>query len=210
MATRGEGVDGDAVSRVETAYEEIQRRLVERRRRCAKTATVGWTRELDDDVDLTRDIPKWRAPREGVMGRTACGRAITAACAETGARVSARVVRQLEKRDADARYADLGTIGARVIARGVVENAVTESLDVSGNRIDDDGVAALCEAAGRSARLRALNFSENRLSSAVESTSAVRRVKVLNFTSCGVDDACAMALFATLIGDDCALESLNL
>ena len=210
MATRGEGVDGDAVSRVETAYEEIQRRLVERRRRCAKTATVGWTRELDDDVDLTRDIPKWRAPREGVMGRTACGRAITAACAETGARVSARVVRQLEKKDADARYADLGTIGARVIARGVVENAVTESLDVSGNRIDDDGVAALCEAAGRSARLRALNFSENRLSSAVESTSAVRRVKVLNFTSCGVDDACAMALFATLIGDDCALESLNL
>lgn len=197
-----------APSRADVAYEALERRLRARARADAEEVR----RARVSAGELAEGVARWRSPRLVALARTACARAIEAACAVSGTRVNARVVAQLERRDADASCAGLGTRGAIAIAAGVTENDVTESLNVSRNRIDDDGVAALCEAATRAARLRSLNFSDNSVSIAIAETcaKAMKRVKVLNFSACGVDDACAKALFAMLCGEDYALETLSL
>ena len=159
------------------------------------------------------DLERWRAPRLAATREgTPCARAYWSACVALGARTSARAMRELDKRDADVSSSGLGTRGARAIAAGVAENAVTESLDVSRNQIGDDGVSALCLAATRAKRLSALNFSENRVSRAIGATcaEAVKRVRALNFSGCGVDDACAKSMCEALAASTCALERLNL
>jgi len=158
------------------------------------------------------DVPAWRAPRIRVGdGASACESAYAAACVASASPVSSRVLKQLKQRRADVSSANLGRAGAMAIAAGVAANAVTESLDVSRNRIDDEGIRALCVAATRATVLRALNFSENKMSKAIAPACAValKRLKALNFAACGVDDAAASALFAILRERDCALEKLN-
>lgn len=204
---------GAASSRAVVAYEALERRLRERwGARARAEGGVETRRVRADAAEVASRVARWRSPRLVALARTPCARAIEAACAVSGARVSARVVAQLERRDADASCSGLGTKGALAIAAGLTENEVTESLNVSRNRIDGDGVAALCEAATRASRLRALDFSDNSVSIAIAETcaKAMKRVKALNFSACGVDDACAKALFSMLCGGEYALETLNL
>jgi len=157
-------------------------------------------------------LPTWRSPRFRVPARaSACSSAYAAACASTGARVSSRVLQQLCKRKADVSSAGLGSIGAMAVAAGVAANVVTESLDVSRNRIDDDGIHALVHAATRAKALKALNFSENILSRAIEPqcAEALKRLKKLNVSACGIDDEAARTMFTILCDPQCALETLN-
>lgn len=222
---------------VAEAYARAQARVCARLQREQEVARASSAvRAVDDDarardratVDVVRvvergegssrhprrvareEIGAWRVRRLATRDERAA--AYAAACVEHGARVSSRVLRQLEKKYADVASSGLGSSGAKAIAAGVAENATMESLNVSRNQIDDDGVSALCAAAARAKVLRALNFSENKVSSAIAPTcaEAVKKIKVLNFSACGVDDACATALFAALRSNTCGLESLNL
>ena len=220
---------------IDDAYEALRSRIVARARvdaRDVASASFAPTRARADaaekkSLDSNRasafaarareapmdDLERWRAPRLATTREgTPCARAYWSACVVLGARTSARAMRELDKRDADVSSSGLGTRGARAIAAGVAENAVTESLDVSRNQIDDDGVSALCLAATRAKRLSALNFSENRVSRAIGATcaEAVKRVRALNFSGCGVDDACAKSMCEALAASTCALERLNL